>query len=160
MEIINTRYDFSDKRTFGKCSIDGRYFSHVLEDAVREVKIAGKTAIPYGRHRVVIDWSGRFKRMMLHILDVPNFAGIRIHSGETEADTEGCPLVGFVRDVDRIHPRVTPNGPRAADVLQEMVSEAINRGEDVWWTSEHVNKPGDKPDDKPGAEPQPEIIPL
>jgi hypothetical protein len=76
----------------------------VLEDTVRApgVKIAGETAIPAGRYRVIVDWSSRFRKYSFHILDVPNFAGIRIHSGNTAEDTEGCLIVGQERALNAV----------------------------------------------------------
>jgi hypothetical protein len=68
----------------------------VLEDTVRApgVKIQNETAIPAGRFRVIVDWSNRFKKYAFHILNVPDFTGIRMHSGNTDQDTDGCLLVG------------------------------------------------------------------
>lgn len=74
----------------------------VLEDTVRApgVKVQNETAISAGRYRVIVDWSNRFKKYAFHILDVPNFTGIRIHSGNTDEDTDGCLLVGRDRGLN------------------------------------------------------------
>ena len=87
------------KYTIGKLSIDGHYFCDTLEDTVRPagVKIPGRTAIPAGKYQIEITESIRFNRLMPIIKDVPGFSGVRIHSGNTAEDTEGCILVGFNR---------------------------------------------------------------
>ena len=83
--------------TIGKLFIDGAYFCDTLEDAVRPagVKIAGKTAIPAGTYLVKKTMSPRFKKVLPEIMNVPNYTGVRIHAGNTAADTEGCLLLGF-----------------------------------------------------------------
>jgi len=81
--------------TIGKLYIDGDYFCDTLEDAVRKEKIVGKTAIPVGRYKVKKTYSPRFKKVLPEILNVPNFSGVRIHSGNTAKDTEGCLLLGL-----------------------------------------------------------------
>jgi hypothetical protein len=92
------------KPTFGKLSVDGVYECVTLEDQVREpfVKIAGETAIPAGTYQVIVNMSNRFKRMLPLLLNVPQFEGVRIHPGNTTADTEGCILVGTHKEADRI----------------------------------------------------------
>jgi hypothetical protein len=96
MKLISRRRDYGDSYTISELSVNDVYECFVLEDKVRApgIKIAGATAIPAGTYKVVIDASVRFGRDMPHILDVPGFAGIRIHSGNTDADTEGCLLLG------------------------------------------------------------------
>ena len=80
--------------TIGKLSIDGVYFCDTLEDLPRDVKIANETCIPQGKYKVILNESNRFRRIMPLLLNVPNFEGIRIHSGNTAANTSGCILVG------------------------------------------------------------------
>ena len=95
MLIEVKRLEFKDTHTVGKLYINGVYECFTLEDAVRNgTKIIGKTAIPIGTYKVIIDASTRFKQDMPHILDVPDFTGVRIHSGNTSADTDGCILLG------------------------------------------------------------------
>jgi hypothetical protein len=83
--------------TVGKLYINGVYECFTLEDPVRETKIHGETAIPYGTYNVIINQSARFKRELPLLLNVKNFAGVRIHPGNTVEDTEGCILVGTTR---------------------------------------------------------------
>jgi hypothetical protein len=86
--------------TLGELFLDGSFECYTCEDIVRPInqKIPGQTAIPTGSYRVVVDWSNRFQKNMLHILDVPGFEGVRIHAGNSARDTDGCVLVGQTVD--------------------------------------------------------------
>lgn len=106
MNLQLKRKEVNPERTHGQLFIDGVYFCDTLEDtdrglrAVDELdhilyrKVYGKTAIPYGRYPVVVSYSPRFNKQLPLLLNVPGFIGIRIHPGNTEADTHGCLLVG------------------------------------------------------------------
>jgi len=95
MLIEVKRFEFKDTHTTGKLYVNGIYECFTLEDAVRNgTKVIGKTAIPIGTYKLIIDASTRFKQDMPHILDVPDFTGVRIHAGNTSADTDGCILLG------------------------------------------------------------------
>ena len=84
--------------TMGILLIDGVFVCWTLEDVVREVKIPGETAIPAGRYAVRLSLSQRFQKLLPEILaGGRGFTGIRIHSGNTQADTAGCVLVGRKR---------------------------------------------------------------
>lgn len=96
MKIIVKRVFLGKDYTIGKMYLDGVYFCDTLEDTVRPngQKIYGKTAIPTGKYKVIKTMSNRFKKLLPLICDVPGFAGVRIHAGNTQSDTEGCILVG------------------------------------------------------------------
>ena len=95
MTII--RKTFTEKSTIGELLIDGKVFCFTLEDCVRDVKIPGVTAIPYGTYPVITNYSVRFKKVMPLLLNVPNYEGVRIHAGNTDKDTEGCILLGYTK---------------------------------------------------------------
>jgi hypothetical protein len=94
MLIEVKRFEFKPNYTIGKLYINGKYECYTLEDAVRDKKVQDVTAIPTGTYKLIIDASTRFRKDMPHILNVPNFTGVRIHAGNTSKDTEGCILLG------------------------------------------------------------------
>ena len=114
MRIELVRIAFKSTYTIGKLYVDGKYFCDVLEDVDRgldssmteseilEKKVKGQTAIPTGHYVINITYSPKYKRMMPLLLDVKGFSGIRIHSGNTAKDTEGCLLVGKNKQVGKV----------------------------------------------------------
>ena len=102
MLITIKRLYKTDNSTIGELLIDGVFECFTLEDKERDVKIKGETAIPKGTYKVIINESNRFKRLLPLLIDVPNFEGVRIHSGNSNHDTEGCILVGQTRNKNYI----------------------------------------------------------
>lgn len=131
MRIKVIRKIFTDDFTVGELYVDDCFFCETVEDKVRELKkaedkVPGKTAIPYGIYKVIISWSKRFKKFMLELLGVQFFSGVRIHSGNTAEDSQGCIIVGkYYKDGKVINSRVTMSS------LFAKVKEAIDRNEDV-----------------------------
>lgn len=114
MRIELIRIAFKDTYTIGKLYVNGKYFSDVIEDKDRGLdssmseseilkkKVKGQTAIPTGHYVINITYSHKYKRMMPLLLDVKGFSGIRIHSGNTSKDTEGCLIVGKNKKVGMV----------------------------------------------------------
>lgn len=118
--------------TLGKMSVDGKHHFFTVEDKIREIpgvpvaewKVPGQTAIPYGNYRVIKTFSNRFQKHLPLLLDVPGFTGIRIHSGNTDKDTEGCLCIGTGRTREGVS-----NSRYAMDILLNLMEEASKRGE-------------------------------
>lgn len=100
MELQLKRNLFLETRTAGELFFENQYFCFTEEDKVREVKVPKETAIPEGRYQLVLETSARFGPETPTVLQVPGFSGIRIHAGNTEADTDGCILLGYTLNKD------------------------------------------------------------
>ena len=113
MKLTLKRIALRPTYTIGKLYIDDAYFCDTLEDTVRdtnksgkfdngEQKIKGKTAIPYGTYEIKWTYSPRFKKYTPQLMNVPPFEGIRVHAGNTSADTEGCLILGENKQVGKV----------------------------------------------------------
>ena len=112
MEITVERKWKRDGYTIGTLSIDGKRFgdgkhycctledtdrgldSKMSTDKILSIKKPHITAIPTGRYEVTLTYSPHFHRTLPLLNNVPGYSGVRIHPGNTAADTDGCILVG------------------------------------------------------------------
>ena len=136
--------------TIGQLLVDGAFFCNTLEDkdrgltqdtelaVIKAAKVYGETAIPSGVYDVVMDevspkyravkWYNKNCRggCMPRIQDVPGFAGILIHPGNSALDSNGCILVGKNTAVGRV--------TQSRDYflrLYKLMAAAFDRGEDI-----------------------------
>lgn len=120
MRLKLKRIARKEKYTIGKLYVDGVYFCDTLEDKdrgltknmsleeIKRKKVYGETAIPTGTYVVTVNYSATFKKDMPLLLGVPGYSGVRIHPGNTQADTLGCVLVGQNKEVGKVlNSRVT-----------------------------------------------------
>lgn len=141
MKLTLKRNQSANNATIGVLYLDDIFECYTLEDVVREItgipieqwKIKGQTAIPIGKYRVIIDFSNRFQKMMPHILDVAGFEGVRIHSGNSDKDTEGCLLVG---QCWKIGENKIGLSRLAFESLFIKLEKAVNSGEEIYLTVE------------------------
>lgn len=139
MEILVKREYKKKDYTIGKMYINGEYFCDTLEDTdrgltqimtlseIKEVKEYGNTAIPTGRYEVAYTYSPRFKKHLPLLLNVPAFDGVRIHSGNTHKDTEGCILLGENKAVGKVL-----NSRKTMDEFLRILKSAIEACEHIW----------------------------
>lgn len=113
MKLTLKRIALRPTYTIGKLYIDDVYFCDTIEDTVRDInkngkfdngekKVHSKTAIPYGTYEIKWTYSPRFKKYTPQLMNVPSFEGIRIHAGNTSADTEGCLILGENKQVGKV----------------------------------------------------------
>lgn len=126
MKIVVKRGKSTGASTVGEMFVNGGFRCFTLEDPVRKEKIYGETAIPAGTYSVIVTFSPHFKRELPLLLNVPNYEGVRIHPGNTAADTLGCILVGMSKGVDRVNNSVAAFNPLYSDIYS------------AWLKGEHV----------------------
>ena len=139
MEVLIDRAWKKDGYTISRLYVDGELFGcNTLEDAdrglrqdmqleeIKKKKVYGKTAIPRGSYECVYTYSNRFKKMLPLLLNVKGFEGIRIHSGNSSKDTEGCILVGL-----NLKKGMVLNSREWTSKLVSKMKEAWNRKERV-----------------------------
>ncbi len=134
MEMMLERVQRDSDVTLGALYVEADFECWAAEDPIREIagqpvsawKIKGQTAIPFGTYEVDITMSARFKVMLPILLNVPGFDGIRIHPGNTAADTDGCILPGL----DRMQKSVG-RSRKAFDALFARMKAAKAKGERI-----------------------------
>lgn len=147
IELRLNRIARKDRYTIGRLSVNGAFFCDTLEDRDRfyfgEKKVKGSTAIPAGRYKVDLNTiSPRFGNKSFYkevcggylprLVNVPGFDGVLIHSGNTEADTEGCILVGKNAVVGKVlNSRFT-----FTNLMTRYLNKARETGEEVYITIE------------------------
>ena len=114
MKLTIERFGFGRDSTLGRLLIDGNPVCFTIEDERRMAKVPGETCIPVGTFHVKLrtegglhaKYSERFRGThegMLHLQDVPGFTYVYLHVGNTDDDSEGCPLIVGT-------PALTPDG--------------------------------------------------
>ena len=126
MELTLKRIALRSEYTIGKLYVNGEYVCDTIEDTVRdldkdgkfangEVKIPGKTAIPYGRYEVTMkvrspkysnftkySWAKKYDGYLPRLLNVYQFDGVLMHVGNSALDSEGCIIVGENKVVGKV----------------------------------------------------------
>lgn len=134
MEVLVDRIFLGERYTIGNLFVNGGYVCDTIEDTVRvlnsiEDKVKDRTAIPKGRYKLVLSKSPRFGRVLPEIVDVPYFAGIRIHAGNTEEDSSGCLVVGENKAKGKVL-----NSKVTLEKLMKILQPAWDSKEEIWIT--------------------------
>lgn len=136
MNLTLKRLNLTPNYTEGELYVNETYFCKTLEDTNRDLnkngqfdnsekKVYGETCIPYGKYKIVLSYSPKFKRELPEILEVPNFQGIRIHRGNKVADTLGCILCG-----EKVNNGYLSNSTPYEIKLVELFKQAKSRNEE------------------------------
>lgn len=150
MKLFLKRIAKKKEYTIGKLYIDNVYFCDTIEDAdrgldqsmseqqVRSIKIPGKTAIPTGTYKINMNivspkfgskpfykqtCNGKLPRLM----EVVDYQGVLIHTGNTERDTDGCLCVGKNKKVGMI----LESKETFAKLVKEYLIPANKRNESI-----------------------------
>lgn len=143
MEITVKLLSEDNDATISRLFIDGLFECFILEDEFRAVKVWGETRIPAGRYRLGLNTTGKkhaeyAKKYgknhfgMIQVENVPGFAGILFHTGNTDDDTAGCLLTGQSYNCAG----TVGQSVRAYTAFYAKVAPYILLDEEVWLTIE------------------------
>ena len=110
-----------DKRTgtaiLGRLFMGDTCICYTLENAQK--------AIPAGFYSIKNSKSPKFGRELplLFSSNVPSSRGVRIHSGNTAKDSQGCVLVGMARDVKKNFITESTNAEKMVTMLCRSVNQ-------------------------------------
>ena len=140
------------RSAFELTDIGKRFLCYTLEDEHRALKVKGETRIPAGTYNIQLRNEGGFHsrytkkypdihRGMLHVVDVPGFEYILIHTGNTDEHTAGCLIVGDSQENNIIlRDGFVGKSVNAYKRIYPDIAKAIERGDDV--TIEYVDFDG------------------
>ena len=138
MELKVTRNWKKADYTIGRLFINGEFFCNTLEDTdrglttdtslaeIKSRKVYGQTAIPTGTYYITITYSPKFRKRLPLINHVPGFDGIRIHSGNTAADSLGCILLG-----KNTKPGMVLDSRATCEKFMRLLDAALSRKETI-----------------------------
>ena len=153
MKLIVLRFSSQRDSTSGLLFLEDElgwnFLCYTLEDERRALKVRGETRVPQGTYKIKLRTEGgfnerykkRFRSLhkgMLHVINVPGFEYILIHTGNTDEHTAGCLLVGdtqennviikdgFVGKSVNAYKRIYPNISRAIYEGKEVTIEYID----------------------------------
>ena len=128
---------------FEETDMGKKFLCYTLEDERRALKVRGETRVPAGVYNIELRKEGGFHerytkkypglhRGMLHVVDVPNFEFILIHTGNTDEHTAGCLIVGDAQENNLLLPDgFVGKSVNAYKRIYPSIAKAIADGEEV-----------------------------
>jgi|SRR6185295_1835293 len=156
MDALLNRIFLLSKCTIGEFFFDGHFICYMLEDMERAdgVKIANVTCIPHGlKYFIGRALSPKFKKVVpviyTHRIGSGTSPGdyeirdafgnvwkaVEIHPGNDDTNTDACQLPGLQKDVAA--QRVL-NSVKACEKLYPLIFDALDRGETINYTIQHI----------------------
>jgi len=145
LEVLrfSSQVDSTSGILFEITDIGKRFLCYTLEDEARVLKVKGETRVPAGTYNIGLRTEGGFHSKyskkyfgihvgMLHVLDVPNFEYILIHTGNTDEHTAGCLLVGDAQENNNIiSDGFVGKSVNAYKRIYPSIAKAIQQNEEV-----------------------------
>ena len=140
---FSSEVDSTHGLLFEETDMGKKFLCYTLEDERRALKVRGETRVPAGVYNIELRKEGGFHerytkkypglhRGMLHVVDVPNFEFILIHTGNTDEHTAGCLLVGDAQENNLLLPDgFVGKSVNAYKRIYPSIAKAIADGEEV-----------------------------